>query len=208
MTAVRTTLVVLAKAPFPGRVKTRLSPTYSQNEAAELAAAGLADTLDAVAAAPATRRLLVLDGAPEPWHRAGFEVVRQRGRGLDERLAHAFGLSPGPTLLIGMDTPQVTPDLLNVSWDGVDAWFGPADDGGFWALGFATPPHPRLLLGVPMSTDQTGAEQRGRLTAAGLRVADLPTLRDVDTPPDVGLVASLAPGTRFAACAARLAVRQ
>ncbi len=200
----RTTLLVLAKAPRPGLVKTRLSPTYSPHEAAGLAMAALADTLDVVAATPARRRILVLDGPPGPWLPPGFDVVAQAGTGLDERLAHAFSLARGPSLLVGMDTPQLTCDHLSVDWDGIDAWFGPACDGGFWALGFAEPPHPRLLLGVPMSRTDTGSLQRARLVSAGLRVEDLPELRDVDSPQDVAIVARQAPLGRFAARAADL----
>ncbi|MFE1285876.1 DUF2064 domain-containing protein [Streptomyces sp. NPDC058751] len=197
-----TTLLVIAKEPVPGRVKTRLTPPFTPREAAELAEAALADTLRAVAAAPASRRVLVLDGAPGPWMPPGFDVLPQCVGTLDERLADAFGRCAGPALLIGMDTPQVTPELLTVGFDGCDAWFGPADDGGFWALGLAAP-DPRLLRGVPMSTSATGAVQRERLVAAGLRVRDLPRLRDVDTAADAHAVAALAPRGRFAARLAR-----
>ncbi|MFJ7077395.1 DUF2064 domain-containing protein [Streptomyces sp. NPDC098781] len=196
-----TTLLVIAKEPRPGRVKTRLTPPFTPEEAAALAEASLADTLDAVARTPARRRVLVLDGTPGPWLPAGFEVVPQCAGGLDERLAEAFAGCAGPTLLIGMDTPQVTPDLLTVDWDGHDAFFGPAEDGGFWALGLAEP-DPARLRGVPMSTAHTGAAQRARL--ADLRVRDLPCLRDVDTAYDAGLVAEGAPGGRFAKALARL----
>ncbi|MEV6195634.1 DUF2064 domain-containing protein [Streptomyces sp. NPDC051920] len=192
-----TTLIVIAKEPVPGRVKTRLTPPFTPEEAAELAEAALADTLRTVAAAPASRRVLVLDGSPGPWLPPAFDVLPQCAGGLDERLAEAFDGCAGPTLLIGMDTPQVTPELLTVDFDGCDAWFGPADDGGFWALGLADP-DPRLLRGVPMSTPTTGAVQRKRLVAAGLRVRDLPRLRDVDTAADAHAVAALAPRGRFA----------
>ncbi|MGW2524649.1 TIGR04282 family arsenosugar biosynthesis glycosyltransferase, partial [Streptomyces sp. NPDC001617] len=178
------------------------TPPFSPAEAAALAEAALGDTLRAVAAAPATRRLLVLDGRPGPWLPPGFDVVPQCAGGLDERLADAFAHCDGPALLIGMDTPQVTPELLAVDFAGHDACFGPAEDGGFWALGLAEP-DPALLLGVPMSTPWTGAVQRRRLAAAGLRVRDLPALRDVDTAADAAAVAALAPHGRFAARLAR-----
>ncbi len=100
-----------------------------------------------------------------------------------------------------MDTPQVTPELLTVDFADCDAWFGPAEDGGFWGLGLAAP-DPALLLGVPMSTPVTGAAQRARLS--GLRVRELPRLRDVDTAYDAEAVARTAPGGRFAARLARL----
>ncbi|MGY0488861.1 TIGR04282 family arsenosugar biosynthesis glycosyltransferase [Streptomyces sp. WG-D5] len=195
-------LLVIAKEPRPGRVKTRLTPPFTPEEAAGLAEAALADTLDAVAATPAARRILVLDGEPGPWLPPGFEVVPQCAGGLDARLAAAFAASTGPALLIGMDTPQVRPDLLAVDFADCDAWFGPALDGGFWALGLAAP-DPQLLHGVPMSTAHTGAAQRARLVAAGLRVRDLPPLRDVDTAEDAAAVAAEAPHGRFAGRLAR-----
>jgi glycosyltransferase A (GT-A) superfamily protein (DUF2064 family) len=120
-----------------------------------------------------------------------------------ERLAAAFAaVADGPALLVGMDTPQLTPELLAPAldpgaWRECDAWFGPAQDGGFWALGLAAP-DPALLRGIPMSTAHTGTAQRHRLTTAGLRVRDLPLLRDVDTVSDAAEVAAAAPGSRFA----------
>ncbi|MBX9392120.1 DUF2064 domain-containing protein [Streptomyces sp. TRM72054] len=198
-----TTLLVIAKEPRPGRVKTRLTPPFTPAEAAALAEAALVDTLRTVAATPARRRVLVLEGRPGPWLPPGFDVVPQSAGGLDERLAAAFAGCAGPALLIGMDTPQVTPELLTVDFAGCDAYLGPAEDGGFWALGLAEPA-PELLRGVPMSTPVTGAVQRDRLVAAGLRVRDLPRLRDVDTAADADAVAGLAPHGRFAAELARL----
>lgn len=199
-----TTLLVIAKEPRPGRVKTRLNPPFTPEEAAELAEAALADTLRTVAAAPASRRILVLDGAPGPWLPPGFDVVPQCSGGLDERLADAFAHCTGPALLIGMDTPQVTPELLTVYFTRCDGYFGPAEDGGFWALVLARP-DPALMQGVPMSTPLTGAVQREQLVAAGLRVRELPCLRDVDTAADAHAVAALAPHGRFAARLARCA---
>ncbi|MBQ0987438.1 DUF2064 domain-containing protein [Streptomyces sp. F63] len=203
-----TTLHVIAKEPVPGRVKTRLTPDYTPYEAARLAAAALRDTLETVLAAPARRRVLVLDGRPGPWLPPGVEVVPQCAGGLDERLAAAFAVCDGPALLLGMDTPQVTtgllaPALAPGAWERCDAWFGPAEDGGFWALGLARP-EPDLLRGVPMSTPRTGAVQRRRLTDAGLRVRDLPALRDVDTPADAAVAAAAAPGGHFAGVLAGL----
>ena len=198
------TLLVIAKQPRPGRVKTRLVPPCTYEQAAALAEAALADTLEAVLRTPARRRVLVLDGERGPWLPPGFDVVPQCGGPLDERLAAAFAAAGGPALLIGMDTPQVTPGLLTVGWDQADAWFGPAADGGFWALGLREP-DPALLRGVPMSTPVTGAVQRARLVSAGLRVADLPRLRDVDTAADAVAVARQAPRSRFAARARELA---
>jgi rSAM/selenodomain-associated transferase 1 len=195
-------LLVIAKAPAPGRCKTRLTPPCTPEEAARLACAALRDTLAAVAATPAPRRVCVLDGEPGSWLPDGFDVIEQRGLGLDERLAHAFADVAEPALLIGMDTPQVTPSLLRGAGErlartGVDAVLGPAPDGGYWAIGLRES-DPALLHGVPMSTAQTCARQRARLGAHGLRVGELPVLRDVDDIADARAVARLAPRGRFA----------
>ena len=195
-------LVVLAKAPRAGRSKTRLCPPCTPDEAAALARAALADTLEAVLAAPAARRVLVLDGPAGDWLPAGFEVIPQRGDGLDERLAHAFADVGGPALLVGMDTPQLTPrdlsrGLARLAAPGTDAVLGPAPDGGYWAIGLRAA-DPRAFLGVPMSTARTGRAQLSRLRALGLRVALLPALRDVDRIADARAVAALAPAGRFA----------
>jgi glycosyltransferase A (GT-A) superfamily protein (DUF2064 family) len=106
-------ILVLAKEPRPGTSKTRLCPPCSAEEAATLARAALDDTLRAVGAVPASRKVLVYDGkAGAVTLPAGFEVIEQRGRDLNERLAAAFEDAKGPGFLIGMDTPQVTPELL------------------------------------------------------------------------------------------------
>ena len=200
-------LIVIAKAPVPGRVKTRLCPPCSPEQAADLARAALQDTLRAVVATPATRRVCVLDGAPQAWIPASVDVVAQRGGGLDERLAAAFEDVGGPALLVGMDTPQLTPALLGhaaalLGAPRTDAVLGAAVDGGFWAIGLREPA-PELFLGVPMSTERTGAEQLRRLRLRGLRVRPLPVLRDVDTLADAEAVASECPvGARFPAALA------
>ncbi|MEO3789422.1 TIGR04282 family arsenosugar biosynthesis glycosyltransferase [Nonomuraea sp. B10E15] len=209
----RTQIVVIAKEPVPGKVKTRLVPPLTSEEAAAVAGAALEDTLRAVARAPAVRRVLALDGAPGTWLPSGFTVLPQRGGGLDERLAAAFEdayrLLPVPVVLIGMDTPQITPDLLAEAvalLDGRDAVFGPANDGGFWLLGLRDP-DPALLLGVPMSEPDTGEVQLRRMEEAGMSVASLPCLTDVDTMADAVEVAALAPHSRYAAALAGTGTR-
>ncbi|MFJ7910723.1 DUF2064 domain-containing protein [Kitasatospora sp. NPDC096204] len=161
---------------------------------------------------PAGRRLLVLDGEPGDWLPPGWLVVPQCDGGLDRRLADAFAhaarLAPGaPALLVGMDTPQLDAATLSeplsaVRRPGVDAWYGPAADGGFWALGLARPTAElaaRLLHDVPMSTPDTGTVLLRRLAEARLTVHRLPVLTDVDTADDARQVAAESPGSRFAA---------
>lgn len=197
-----TVLALIAKEPLPGRAKTRLHPPLTLAQAAQLAAACIDDTIAAVAALPATRRILFFDGENAPAGAAGFDVVRQPDGTLDERLAALFDRCSEPLLLIGMDTPQLAAADLAApftAWPAeVDAWFGPAVDGGFWALGMREPDG-ALIRGVPMSREDTGAIQHARLLGAGLRVGLLPRLDDVDTIVDARAVAAAAPGTGFAA---------
>jgi uncharacterized protein len=196
-----TQLLVLAKAPRPGRVKTRLCPPCTPGQAAAVAAAALADTLAAGEAAPSVRRTLVLSGmyrVPAGWH-----AVRQRGAGLGQRLANAFLDTARPdvaSLLIGMDTPQVDADLLAAvagALDRADAVLAPAVDGGWWALALRDPTHAAVLRGVPTSRPDTGARTAAALAGLGLRVAEGPVLRDVDTAADAWAVAREAPSGRF-----------
>jgi glycosyltransferase A (GT-A) superfamily protein (DUF2064 family) len=151
--------------------------------------------------------VLVLDGPPGDWVPRGFEVVPQRGDGLAERLAAAFEDVAQPAFLVGMDTPQVTPDLLDAglgALDRADAAFGAAFDGGYWGIGLRRA-DPEAFRGVPMSEATTGVAQRVRLAVLGLRTAILPPLRDVDTIADAHAVAAEAPAGRFAATLASIA---
>jgi glycosyltransferase A (GT-A) superfamily protein (DUF2064 family) len=217
------TLLVVAKAPVPGQVKTRLTPPLSPHVAADVAAAALLDTLASVCAAAAIlggeRALVALDGDVEVAARRGAiraavarcEVLPQRGDGLGERLAaaHADAAARRPgrgTVQVGMDTPQAEADLL-VDAAGLlrtaPAALGAASDGGWWLLALRDPRHARVLAALAMSRADTGRETRRALLLQGLAVAELPELRDVDTWDDARAVAAHRPGSGFAA-----AVRQ
>jgi hypothetical protein len=202
-------LIVIAKEPTPGRVKTRLCPPCTPRSAAAIAAAALADTLESARASAADRVVLALDGRPGPWCPPGVALIGQGDGGLDRRLTHAWATVPGPALQVGMDTPQVAPADLDRAMatlidDDIDAVLGPAADGGWWAIGLRRP-HPRAFVGVPTSRPDTGARQHARLTQLGLRTRRLATCRDVDTWSDAVAVAAEAPGTRFAATVRALA---
>lgn len=201
-------LIVLAKAPVPGRCKTRLCPPCTALEAAELAEAAIVDTLDAAVRSCADRVVLALDGEPGDWLPRYVDVIGQRGVGLDERIAAAFEDAGGPALLIGMDTPQILPRNLDdalrtLGRPDVDAVLGWAMDGGWWAAGLRCSDR-RAFVGVPMSTPHTGAAQARRFGVLGFRVARLPALRDVDRITDAYAVAAEGPWTRFAAAVAAL----
>jgi glycosyltransferase A (GT-A) superfamily protein (DUF2064 family) len=200
-------VIVIAEAPAPDRVDDWLSPPLRPQEAALVAEAALADTLDVAAAARFSRRMLALDGTPGDWLPAGFRVIGQRGGGLDERLAAAFAdayaIAPLPMVLIGADTPQVTVDMLgdaaaSLESGEADAVFGPSADGGFWMLGLRRPDR-SLLAGVPMAAQEPGRVLLERLAGAGLRVALAPRLTEVSTLETAEQVARECPSSRFAA---------
>jgi len=202
-------VVVLAKSPVAGRVKTRLQPTFSGAEAAALAAAAIRDTLDAVAELGPRRTVVAWDGPQVPWLPTSVCVLPQRGTTLDERLEHVFEDvyasegGPARVLLVGMDTPHLLAADLDVPWSDDDAVLGPSCDGGYWSIGFRR--HvPDAIRGVPMSTARTGGDQLVRLERLGLRVGVLPMKRDVDDPEDAAAVAAAAPATRFARLHRRL----
>jgi uncharacterized protein len=214
-------VLVLAKAPVAGRVKTRLMPATTPDGAAGIAAAALLDTLEAAVAVPGARVVVALEGDARLAERAdeivdalaGTVVVPQRGHTLGERISAAHddvaAAYPGAaTVQIGMDTPQVDAELLADALDlvtggGADAALGLALDGGWWALALSDPRRAAVIAAVPTSRDDTGPRTLAALREGhpGLdpgRVLELPPLSDVDTPGDAVAVADLVPAGRFA----------
>jgi uncharacterized protein len=206
-------LLVVAKAPVPGRVKTRLGAEVGMEAAARLAAASLADTVAACTATyGAERGLLALDGHLDSAMAVdeltalleGWQLFAQRGDGLAARLVNAHAdaaeRTGGAVVQVGMDTPQLTPQLLTAVADGLstsDAVLGPAVDGGWWVLASRDPRSVAAIAEVPMSTPTTGLWTRRALEVAGLTVGLTDTLRDVDTVEDADAVAALVPHSRF-----------
>ena len=208
-------VLVVARAPVPGRAKTRLAASVGDRAAADIAAAALLDTLDAVAAANVQSRVVALTGdlngasAGDEIRSslADFTVVPQRGANFAERLANAHidaaeaagGL---PVLQIGMDTPQVTDELIGECARellAADAVLGLARDGGWWVLGVTDAVMADCLRTVPMSRPDTGAATLSALDDTGIHVSLVPTLADVDTVEDIDAVRRVCPpGGRFA----------
>jgi glycosyltransferase A (GT-A) superfamily protein (DUF2064 family) len=203
-------VLVVAKAPVPGRVKTRLGAEIGMDRAAAVASAALLDTLDACTAAVGPARChLSLGGALDRAEGAdelrlalaGWTVHPQHGEGFGARLVDAHARMAGPLVQVGMDTPQLTPELLLAAASGLEAHeavLGPAEDGGWWVLALRDPSTASALATVPMSTPTTYAATRVALARAGLDVGVAATLRDVDEPADADAVVGLVPGSRFA----------
>ena len=214
MNVVPVTLLVVAKAPVPGMAKTRLAATVGDRVAAEIAAAALLDTLDAALAAPVATRVVALtgeldhavDAAEIRGRLAAFTAIPQRGNGFADRLANAHAdaaaVDGHPVLQIGMDTPQVTAELLADCGRRLveePAVVGLARDGGWWALGVDTPALAECLRDVPMSQPDTGAVTLEALRDNGVHVTLLEELCDFDVVDDIAAVREACrPASRFA----------
>lgn len=215
MSSPLTTVIVIAKSPVAGQVKTRLSPPLSVEESAELAAAAISDTLDNVRGVKDVRRVIIYSGdrarmvACGVW---GFELIAQHGDGFADRIANAFNdaqtSKPGPTVLIAMDTPQADAAYIEAAIDQLrsnPAVLGPATDGGWWLLGLTDPTAAAILREVPMSTAQTGQLTKQAFERSGIPISETATLRDVDTLEDAQEVAELIPESMFGTTLNRLA---
>ncbi|MGA8331084.1 MAG: DUF2064 domain-containing protein [Mycobacterium sp.] len=212
MSVLPVTVLVVAKAPVPGLAKTRLAAAVGDQLAAEIAAAALLDTLDTVAATPVAARVVAFTGELAAAASAddiadrleSFTVITQRGIDFADRLANAHVDAAGssPVLQIGMDTPQVTADLLarcGHQLEDAAAVLGPACDGGWWALGLRTPAAVGCLRTVAMSQPDTGTLTLAALRGQGLDVEILDELADVDVAEDIPAVReACAPTSRFA----------
>jgi glycosyltransferase A (GT-A) superfamily protein (DUF2064 family) len=207
-------LLVVAKEPCPGAVKTRLCPPCTPDQAARLAEAALRETLANAVASRADRVVLALDGVAGRWCPSGVRVVPQVHGSLGERLAAAWCAVDGPAIQIGMDTPQIGPADLDATMDaldapGVDAVLGPALDGGWWVIGFADSGRGvNAFDRVPMSRDDTFAKQHARLIELGLTVHIVAARRDVDRWDDALAIARTHPESRFAAAMNALMARE
>ena len=173
----RTRIVVFAREPRAGRVKTRLIPLLGAAGAARLHARLVARTL-------ATARAARL-GTVELW-----QSRRQRGADLGDRMHHAFARSlrrAARVILVGTDCPALgAADLRRAArWlaGGADAVLAPAEDGGY-ALIALRRVSPRLFAGVEWGSARVMAQTRERLAALGWRWRELPEVWDVDRPED------------------------
>jgi uncharacterized protein len=208
------TLVVIAKAPVAGQAKTRLAAAIGDQAAADIAAATLLDTLDAVEATPVQARVVAFTGDLEQAsgrrqirsRLQDLHVVEQRGDDFSARLANAIvdaatTAGPRPVLLIASDTPQVTASLLTECAQALletDVVFGLAHDGGWWVLGVTDPVMADCLNDIPTSRSDTGPATLEALRDRGFAVKLVAELSDVDTVDDVEIVrADCAPDSRF-----------
>jgi rSAM/selenodomain-associated transferase 1 len=185
-----TRIVIFAKQPVPGRVKTRLIPALGAEGAARLAGAMLERT---VAEAQATGLPVELCGEPDAaaWFEGDVMKTAQGEGDLGQRLARAAHrvLEDEPVLLIGADCPALDRRRLRAAADALaahDAVIHPAEDGGYVLLGL-TRFDPSLFEGIAWSTGTVGADTVERIEALGWSLDVRETLADVDEPADLRL---------------------
>ncbi len=192
----RVAVVLMAKEPRPGEVKTRLQPTLDATQAAALYEAFLADLAERVAALSRVERVLAVwpPRLDAPWldpYRTRFRLVAQRGSGLGARMravmSDLLAERRGSVLMVGTDVPTLPSEILERGVTLLDrgcaAVLGPGSDGGYYAIGLG-----RWIPGlfdVAMSSPSVLSSTLELLERARARVELLPTWGDVDTPADL-----------------------
>jgi rSAM/selenodomain-associated transferase 1 len=190
-----TPVIVFAKAPRPGAVKTRLIPALGAAGAARLHERLVDRTLATVAAAGLGPLELCADPAGDPFLAAraaahGAALAEQGSGDLGARMQRAFArvLAQAPAaILVGSDCPALTPAHLREASHALatgDVVIGPAEDGGYVLIGLARV-HPSLFEGIAWGGPEVLAQTRARLAALGWRAAELDPLWDVDRPEDL-----------------------
>jgi rSAM/selenodomain-associated transferase 1 len=188
-------VVVFAREPVPGRVKSRLAATLGDANAARVYEATLEHTLDVASRSGARVVLSLADAPSSAWvYRFEFEVEIQHGNDLGARLedvfARRFGEGEGRVVVIGSDCPWIFPNHIAKAvarLSAVDAVFGPATDGGYWLVA-QRQPGLSLFENIPWSQPETLERTRQRLVASGGTWSELEELVDIDTMDDLDLV--------------------
>ena len=200
-------IAIIAKAPRPGHVKTRLQGLVTPDEAAALGAAFLHDTVENLVEAARHAPIAPFIAYAPAGEEGRFDMLRQSGAGLiladgiggDGPGVEGFGRvlldamrallarGYGAVCVLGADSPTLpTGELVRAArclLDGsADAVLGEADDGGYWLLGLREA-NPAAFAHIAWSTDAAGAMTRGQLDRAGLRTCALATWYDIDDPP-------------------------
>src|SRR3990172_4761058 len=205
-------LILLAKAPVPGQVKTRLCPSFTKTEAAALYACLLEDTAAEMGRLKRVHRYLFFSppGSGDLFRRdpfSSYEPLPQSGEDLGERMANAFETAFARgfagAVLVGADWPVLSAPLVRAAFrelaSSAGAVFGPSDDGGFYLIALSSTA-PSLFRGVNWGTGSVLSEVCLQCRAAGIPYALLPPGFDIDTADDVTALARWARGHSSPAC--------
>ena len=185
-------LIVFAKRPIPGRVKTRLTPTLSPEDAAKLYEAFLRDAIHQYLALDLDIRLYLAPSAnslPEYLTQLPISIHEQEGPGLGTRMLHAFEntLADGyeRAVVIGTDHPTLPTPFIQQAFESLGEpsaiSIGPSEDGGYYLLGMNAV-YPALFAEMDYSHARVFADTLDRVQQTGARLTVLPRWYDVDTP--------------------------
>lgn len=183
----------MLKTPEKGRVKTRLAEDLGSEQATLLYERMLAYAMEQLQCVPFHVQLW-WDGNPEflPTATRSFDLFRQQGDSLGDRMKHAFAYSfstyPNePAVIIGIDCPDLFSDQLYAAFEQLsryDTVIGPSMDGGYYLLGMHRL-HPELFEGIAWSTPTVCQATIDRIHELGLSAIQLPQLQDIDTADDL-----------------------
>jgi len=187
-------VVVVAKEPVPGKVKTRLFPQLSPTVAADLYGCFLRDRIQEVSTLNEVDRTIAYtpENAKETFTRLaldGFKLFAQQGKHLGERLNNIFleKLSQGykAVSIVDSDSPDLPKSIIKESFNllsskQADVVFGPCHDGGYYLVGMRKP-HPELFRNIPWSTENVLSITLEKAGKMGLNVKLLSAWNDLDT---------------------------
>lgn len=186
-------IVIFVKAPAPGRVKTRLCPPLSHEEAAGLYRAFVEDTVALAARVGGAGVQIAFDAADQyrdlSWIKgaASLPFFIQEGNDLGERLIQAskraFDSGAQKVVCIGADCPYLDAAEIKKAFELLktnDVVLGPAEDGGYYLVA-AKKHHPGLFQEIPWSSDKVLKETLGKIKKLGMTHATLPVYSDIDT---------------------------
>ncbi len=190
-------IIVFARLPEPGKVKTRLARATGDLLAAGVYRACAEHAFSQTLQLPATVRKFVFFADPadeqeiKRWVPAGFSCLPQSGADVGQRMANAAQsvLSTGASacVIVGTDAPDLSPAILQdaiAALDRVDVVLGPALDGGYYLIGMNRP-RPELFTGISWGTSSVFASTLDAVKQANLTVGLLPALLDIDTGEDL-----------------------
>lgn len=187
------TLIVFAKEPIPGKVKTRLKPLLSGRQCSALYTALLRDTLSAARSAGVGQNILCYESCGRSpvflrRNRDGFVLRKQSGKDLGDRLRNAFDSvleeEGDSAVIIGSDTPHLPSDYIKRAFRllrSYDCVIGPSRDGGYYLIGLKNT-YFELFEEIPWSTPGVLAVTMQRARSLGLKISLLPRLEDIDDP--------------------------
>lgn len=186
----RPVIMLFAKAPVPGQVKTRLQPLLTLHQAAELHASFVADVLGWLEGFLVVADIeLHTDVPTEAWPEFPYPQVQQSDGNLGHRILAAAerALASGreQAVILGADAPNLPPGHLSAILDSrADVCLGPCEDGGYYAIGMRRTCE-TMFAGVEWSTERSRAQTMAACKAAGLRVAEGLEWHDIDLPVDL-----------------------